>query len=160
MPLGPSQVHPQQHLGEVGGVDATCAGADRDERFAGVVLAGEQRTDLQLLDRLAQRRDLGDHLAERVGVGFVLREIEQHAGVVEAAAEALDLPDLGLHVGQLGRDLLGARLVLPERRLGCRRLEFVLLLAHTRQVEDGLDGAQNLVEAFQLLVIINFGHRR
>ena len=50
--LGPAQVHPHQHLGEVGGVDAAGAGADGDQRLAGVVLAGQQGADLERLDRL------------------------------------------------------------------------------------------------------------
>ena len=37
--LGPARVHPHQHLGEVGGVDATGARADRHDRLALVVLA-------------------------------------------------------------------------------------------------------------------------
>ena len=50
--LGPAGVHPHQHLGEVGRVDAAGAGADRDERVAHVVLAGEQGADLERLDGL------------------------------------------------------------------------------------------------------------
>ena len=55
VPLGPAQVHAQQHLGEVGGVDAAGLGPDRHQRLAGVVLAGQQGADLELVDRLAQR---------------------------------------------------------------------------------------------------------
>ena len=52
--LGPARVHPHQHLGEVGGVHAAGAGADRDDRLAGVVLAGQQGADLELLDGLLE----------------------------------------------------------------------------------------------------------
>ena len=41
-PLGPAQVHPQQHLGPVLGVGAAGAGVDGDDGVAGVVLAAEQ----------------------------------------------------------------------------------------------------------------------
>ena len=46
VPLGPAGVHAQEHLGEVGGVHASGARADGDDRIAGVVLAAEQRADL------------------------------------------------------------------------------------------------------------------
>ena len=42
MPLGPAQVHPEEHLGPVGGLGAARAGADREDRAARVVLAREQ----------------------------------------------------------------------------------------------------------------------
>ena len=47
-----------QHLGEVGRVHAAGLGADRDQRLALVVLAGQQRADLEGLDRLLQRAEL------------------------------------------------------------------------------------------------------
>ena len=50
-----------QHLGEVGGVDAAGLGADRHQRLARVVLAGEQGAHLELAERLAD----GDQLASR-----------------------------------------------------------------------------------------------
>ena len=48
-----------QHLGPVGGVDAAGLGADRDQRLARVVLPGQQRADLELVDARAKGDDLG-----------------------------------------------------------------------------------------------------
>ena len=86
--LGPAGVHPHQHLGEVGGVDAAGAGADRDEGLAGVVLAGQQGADLELLDRLVQPGQLGLGLGHRVGVALLLRQLDAAAEVVEAVPAA------------------------------------------------------------------------
>ena len=57
--LGPAQVHPHQHLGEVGGVHPAGAGADGHHGLAGVVLPGEQGADLHLLDGLGHGGRIG-----------------------------------------------------------------------------------------------------
>ena len=54
--LRPAQIHPHQHLGEVRRVDAAGLGADGDQGFALVVLAGQQGTDLLRVDLLLQAR--------------------------------------------------------------------------------------------------------
>jgi hypothetical protein len=72
VPLGPAQVHPHEHLGEVGRVDAAGAGADRHDRLALVVLTGEQRPDLELTDVLLQRGELALGLGHRFRVAAVL----------------------------------------------------------------------------------------
>jgi len=45
VPLGPAQVHPHEHLGEVGRVDAPSAGADGDEAI--ILIAHPQFRDLE-----------------------------------------------------------------------------------------------------------------
>src|SRR6478735_12361904 len=52
--LGPAEVHAHEHLGEVGGVDATRARADRDDGLTLVVLPRQQGADLELADVLLQ----------------------------------------------------------------------------------------------------------
>ena len=103
VPLRPAQVHPQQHLGEVGRVHAAGAGPDGDQRLAGVVLAGEQGADLHLLDGLGQRGDLGADLGERARVVLGLGQLQQHAGVVEPAAQLLQPVDLAVARRTAGR---------------------------------------------------------
>src|SRR5205814_2195238 len=75
-PVGAAQVHPEQHLGEVGRVHPARAGPDGDQRLPDVVLAGEQGADLELVDRLGQDRELAQHLGRAVRVGFGLRQLE------------------------------------------------------------------------------------
>jgi hypothetical protein len=83
VPLGPTQIHAQEHLGEVGRVHAARTGPDRDDRLARVVLPGQQRADLHLVDGLLQRADLLAHLGEdgRVGLGF--GQFEHQRGIVQ-----------------------------------------------------------------------------
>jgi hypothetical protein len=47
VPLSPPQVHPHEHLGPIGGVHSAGLGADGHQGIPLVVLAGQQRPDLQ-----------------------------------------------------------------------------------------------------------------
>ena len=151
MAFRPPQIHPHEHLGEVGGVDATGLGADRDERLALVVLAGQQRPNLELAECLADRRQLDLGLGERVGVALLLGHLEQDAQVVEPPAQRLNPGELALDVRQAARDALGLLLVVPQIRSGGLLVEVGQLTAHLVEVEDRLDAAQRLVELLELL---------
>ena len=106
------------------------------KRLALVVLACEQRADFHRRDVLVQLLVLGVGLGQRVvaaraalfGGHFV-----EHRQVVEALAQLLDAAQLALGVGELTGDLLGARLVVPEVRVGC--LVFQLLDAAAEPVD-------------------------
>ena len=114
VPLGPAQVHAHEHLGEVGGVDTAGLRADGHQRLAGVVLAGQQGADLELVDLLAQRDQLALGLGQAGRVALLLGQLVQHAGVVEPAAQLLDPAQVALQVGQPGGELLGALDVVPQ----------------------------------------------
>ena len=65
-------------------------------------------------DGLLQGGELGLGLEAGGLVALLLGHLEEHADVVDAAAQALDAVDLALDVGQLRGDLLGVVLVVPE----------------------------------------------
>jgi len=92
VPLGPAQVHALEVLREVGGVGPTGLRVDRDQRLARVVLAAQQGADLKAVDLLAERGEVADRLLAGVlpdlEVGLVVRELEQHPGVIETLAQA------------------------------------------------------------------------
>ena len=146
VPLGPAQVHPHQHLGEVGGVDATGARADGDERLARVVLTGEQRAHLERLDGLAERNLVSACLGEGVFVVLRLCEFDQDGEVVEAGAQAGDAVVLGLQDGQAAGHPLRIGLVVPQ--VGHRDFFAQLgdLGPHPVEVEHGLDAAEDGAE--------------
>jgi hypothetical protein len=147
VPLRPPQVHAQEHLGPVRGVDPAGAGGELHDRLALVVLAGEQRPHLEAGDLPAELRqvllDLGDQI----------RVLEVHAGlgVLEPATQALDAVDVGPHPGELARHALGPGLVAPQLRVTGLLLEVVQLLAQARHVEHRLDAGEGAVELLQLL---------
>ncbi len=85
LPLGPSQVHAQQHVSPVLRLGAARAGMDGDDSVARIVFAGEQRLSFQLIDQFAERIDF----ALQVGVNVLafLGEVEIGGDVVAAARQ-------------------------------------------------------------------------
>ena len=84
-PLGPAQVHAQQHVGPVLGIGPALAGLDLADGVGLVVLAGEQRAQLELVEggRRSTRSDLGDLGLERL-VGLLPGQLVERLGVVDA----------------------------------------------------------------------------
>ena len=85
-PLGPAQVHPQQHLGPVLRVGAAGARAHRDDGVAGVVLAVEEA---RLLELGQPALDRGELLVELGGdLGILGRHLDEVAEVGDVGARA------------------------------------------------------------------------
>ena len=82
VPLGPAQVHPQEHLGPVGGLGAAGAGADRQERRALVVLAGEEQGRPLAREVGLERRGVAFELGLELGVGGLVQELDRGEQVV------------------------------------------------------------------------------
>jgi hypothetical protein len=114
MPLGPAQVHPEQHLCPVGRLGAAGAGTDREERAALVVLAGEQ----QLRPRAAEVGGQGGALAVQLGrqlaVARLVDELEGRQEVVGARQQSAPGVDLGSEGVGGAKSLLRRTLVIPE----------------------------------------------
>ena len=159
VPLRPAQVHPLELLGEVRGVHAAGLGADVDQRLTGVVLAGQEGTDLHLVDRLAHGEQFGLRLGEGVGVVLRLGQLEEHFEVVDPAAQGLGLAQLALEVGQPAGDLLGVVRVVPQRGDHGLLLEPGDVGPHLVQVEDRLDGLHGGGEGLQLFGCVEDCHR-
>ena len=154
VPLGPAQVHAHEHLGEVGGVHAAGLRADRHQRLAGVVLAREQRADLQALDVVAQLGALGVGVGQRpdpVGpAALLLGQLVEHGQVVEAAAQLLDAPQVALGVREPAGDLLRGLGVVPQVRAPGLLGQVRDLGAQRGQVRHRLDALQGGGEVLQL----------
>src|SRR5262249_33286751 len=117
-PLGPAEIHAQQHLGPVLRLEATRTRMDLDDGVAGVVLAAQQLLELQRVEALRDALDLAPELVERVGVTF-LRQLEVDLRLVHALALPAPSGDGGLHPRVLPGDGLRALGVVPE--VGRRR---------------------------------------
>ena len=124
MPLRPAQVHPQEHLGPVGGLGAAGAGADRQDGGALVVLAGEQERGALAGEVLLEGRGVAVELGLELGVaGFVGQLEGRLRGRRRASARPRQVVDLLAQAVGFAEDLLGAALVVPEPGLLGQRLE-------------------------------------
>ena len=122
--LGPAQVHPQQHLGPVGRLGAAGAGADRQDRGALVVLAGEQQRGALAgevgLERRGVRAPARPRARRRRVSASSSTAVARSLGAREQALPRLDL--VAQAVG-LAQDLLGGALVVPEAGFVGQRVE-------------------------------------
>ena len=152
VPLGPAQVHPHQHLGEVGGVDPAGLGADGDQRVALVVLAGQQRPDLEGADVAVEVRPLGvglDHELVRVGARLLVDHLVERREVVQARAERLGPLEVGLLVGEVAGQLLRGLDVVPQVGRRDLRLQLGDLAPQTVEVHRRLDAVEAGGEVLQ-----------
>jgi hypothetical protein len=76
VPLGPAQVHPEEHLGPVGRLGAAGAGADREQRVARVVFAGEQQLRPLAVEVRGEARGLAVELCCQLGVAGLVDQLE------------------------------------------------------------------------------------
>lgn len=121
-PLGPTQVHPEQHLGKILCVGAARTGLDRADGVVGVGLAREQALRLGLADLRFEPRDQLFELFGGIGVG--LGEFEKDPGVGNAGLEFRLLFEGPLDAAPLLDDLLGALRIIPEIGVGNLLFEF------------------------------------
>ena len=114
MALGPTQVHPQQHLGPIGGFGAAGARADRQQGVALVILAAEEQ--IPACSRVFGGKLLGLRVdvGEDVLVALFLGQVEQFHGRPGARFEVS--PELEFFAKTFGfaEDFLRAALVVPE----------------------------------------------
>ena len=122
--LGPAEVHPEEHLGPVGRLGAAGAGADREDRAALVVLAGEEEGG-PLAAEVAPRARRPRGRARRSARGRRTPRRARGSSRRSSARrlEAAPQLDLGAQAVGLAEDLLGGPLVVPEAGLAGQRLE-------------------------------------
>src|SRR6185369_10144179 len=113
----------EEHLGPVGRLGAAGARADREDRPALVVLAGEQERRPLATEVRLEGRDLAIELGGQLGVAGFLDELERREEVVGAGLEAPPQVDLRAEAVGLAEDLLGSALVVPEPGLAGQRLQ-------------------------------------
>ena len=156
--LGPAQVHAQQHLGEVRGIDTACAGSNGHDGGTGIVFAVHQRLDLHLVEILLDAFNLGLCLVERVGVVLLLAELDERGHIVETARGARQMLQLGLACAQLAHHLLRGLGVIPQSRSGGLLLKLGLLGLQTIGVQREGDGLVLGAGVGNRLRIIEFCH--
>ena len=114
MPFRPAQVHTQQHLGEIGGIDAAGAGTNGDHGGTCVVLAVHEGLDLHVDEVLIELFEIVDGLVHGILVVFLRTELVQGLDVVNAPLGVLETLQLGLRCRELAGNLLSVFLVVPQ----------------------------------------------
>ena len=109
-PLGPAQVHAQEHLGPVGRLGAAGSGADHQQRVAVVVLAREQQGGPLAAEVGLEGGGVALELGLEVGVGRLGQELDGGEEVVRARLEIAPHGDLLAEAVGLAQDRLGGRL--------------------------------------------------
>ncbi len=125
--LGPAQVHPQEHLGPVLRLGPAGAGMQRGDRVVVVVLAAEQRRELELLHIALELSDGAGELGRHLAIGLILEELVHRSRVLEPADQRVVAFDLGPQAGERRGQLLAAGGVVPERRIRRIALELARL---------------------------------
>ena len=139
--LAVAQVHAQQHLGEIGGIHATRAGADRHDRGTLVIFAVQQRLDLHVIQLLGDGADLGLSLAQRIGVSLLLSELHQRLDILDATVRLVQALQLRLSRGQAAGHLLRVLRIVPQTRLsglGLQRRDLRLQPFDVQRLRNGL----------------------
>ena len=141
VPLGPAQVHPLQALRPVGCVRAARLRVDRDQRLTGVVLAGQQGADLQLVDLLAQAGQVPGR-PPRVSAGRARsRRARTSPGCRRAAAAGCPAGQLAFE--EESRRVTACACSWSSQSRGRRHAPAgVGLLAHRLRIEDGFDAGE------------------
>ncbi len=155
MALGPAQVHPHEHLGEVGCVDAAGPGADRHDGVALVVLTAEQSAHLELPDVLLEACQLALGLVHGVLVGLLRGHLDERLEVLDAAVHGEHPVALGVGAGERGGDLLRLVGVVPQVGGGCLLLQLGDPCAEGVEVGDAAHGVHRRAQFLDLLREVN-----
>jgi hypothetical protein len=123
MPLGPAQVHPQEHLGPVGRLGAAGSSADGQDRRAFVVLATEQQRGPLATEVDLQGCGVALELGLEVGVGGLVEQLQGGLEIGDPGQQVTPRVDLGAQAVGLAEDLLRFALVVPEPGFLGQRLE-------------------------------------
>ena len=128
-------IHAEQHLRPVLRVGAAGAGVDLADRVALVVLATEQRAQLEAIELLPDlRHPVGDLTLDGV-VALFACELEQRLEIRDALRQTVDELDVDAHARLLRRDLARLFLVVPQLGIGGLRVELFQTLARVLDVQ-------------------------
>ena len=124
LPLGPADIHAQQHARPIAALGAAGAGMDLDIGVVLIDLAGEQRLDLPALRLIPEASQLTDALGLGLGVGFRLAELDERDRILELGLETRERSKPFFELGALAHDFLRRLGIVPKVRIFGFGVEF------------------------------------
>jgi hypothetical protein len=88
------------------------------DRVVVVVLASEERGQLELVDLRLEGRDGLLELPLELGIGLLSQQLVDGSGVRQTAFQGLEAIDVGPQAGQARGQLLATRRIVPQGRVG------------------------------------------
>jgi hypothetical protein len=135
VPLGPAEVHPEQHLGPVRRLGAAGAGADGEDGRAVVVFAGEEQLGSLSRELRLERVRLAVRLGLEVGVARFLGQLDGRLEVIRAREEAVPELEIATEAVGFAQGVLRGSAVVPEARLRRARVELGQASLFAREVK-------------------------
>jgi hypothetical protein len=86
----------------------------RGDGVVRVVLAAEQRDELELVEVGVETVEVSGELPLRLGVGRLLEELVENLGLLDALGELVVERDVGAYAGEVAVQVLGAPGVVPD----------------------------------------------
>ena len=141
-PLGPAQVHPQQHFSPVLGLGAPGAWMNGDDGVLAIVLAAEHLLDLAGLHFLVEQIERGCQLGVNRLAGF--GPLDQHREIVALPSQRLHQIAILLESPAALQRLLRFGLVLPEIGRGRARFQTIQLFFRVVGFKDSSGDRQHV----------------
>jgi hypothetical protein len=109
---------------------------DVDEAVGGVHLAVEHAAEFEIADALLQTGDIGFDRFQGFFVVFRAGQFEQLAGIVQAAADLVQVDDYAFQFLAFAAEFLGALGVIPDFRVFQQAGDFGQAIMFARVVKD------------------------
>ena len=135
-PLGPAQIHAQQHLGPVLRLGAAGARLDIEEGVGGVHRPGEHPLEFECAQALVERVQIGLDRGGGFLVLFLGRELQQLGRVVQTGAQRLQSAHLVLETSALLAECLRLIRIVPDLGIFELAVDFFQALALGVKVKD------------------------
>jgi len=117
VPVGPLQIHPQQHRGPILRLGAARSGLNVEKRIVRVHLAGKHALEFQLFDLGGQTIDVRLDFFDCRGIRLGNGQFQEFRGVAQCALQTVEAADDLLELGPLLSQFLGAVPACPRFRV-------------------------------------------
>jgi len=142
LPLGPAEVHAQEHIGPILGLGTAGAGMDGYNGIAGVILPPEHALEFCGLNLLLDPRHFGRNFAQGLFIIFLPGQLEVSFGVFYFRPQVFPKAQIRLKGSPFLEQSLGTFVIVPEIRFEDFLLDLLKPGSFGFQVKDDLEGPE------------------